>query len=240
MNKFVIDILADDFERNRKSACTYCGDTTSLTRDHVIAVSWTGFKRSYEKGSTVPACRECNSILGANPFFSICSRANFISNQLTRKYRKILNHPHWSDSELEQMSREFQSSLKSRGNAKSFIEARIRHAALMSLDENDLIRVKQATNDNNVLYTILGELYRGKSYEKVSKKFGIEIAMLKRIFLLKKNFKILNLFMWEHQIEFDAKIYKLIKIKQTSKKAVIKKYKTKISEGLENAVLQGM
>ena len=64
----VIGIDVDDFTRSRMFACVYCGDTTQRTRDHVVSVSWSGFKRSYSKGDTVPCCRECNSILLDIPF----------------------------------------------------------------------------------------------------------------------------------------------------------------------------
>lgn len=219
MNQFVIDINADDFDRSRNSACIYCGDTTSLTRDHVVAVSWSGYKRSYRKGDTVPSCKECNQILSNKPLFSISSRANYLANKLTRKYQSILNHPHWDDEELKEMSCEFQKTLKNRGNAKSFISARIRHASLTALDENTLKSIKQNTHDDNTKYRILDFLYSGNNYQDASMKFQLSIEELKSMFRKKSNFQILTYFKWDNKIPFEKPIYKAIRERQEAKKA---------------------
>jgi hypothetical protein len=214
MNQFVVDIYADDFERHLQCACIYCGNTTSMTRDHVVAVSWTGFKRSYSKGDTVPACKECNNLLSDKPLFSISSRANFIAQRLQSKYRKILNSPFWDDEELKLMSYEFRVTLKGIRNIKNFIQARIHHAILMSLEEGVLTSIKQRTHDDNQTYRILDYLYHGNSYASAECEFGIEISDIKKLINSKQSSSIINYFKWDNKIPFDESILKAIQARQ--------------------------
>ena len=228
MNKYVVDIYADDYERFKKNACTYCGDTTSIVRDHVVSVDWSGFRRSYRKGDTVPCCRECNSILSNKPLHSISSRANFISCALYKKYRKIINHPNWSDDELLEMSIEFSSTLKCRGNAKSFVEARVLHAQMMALDDASVSKIKAQASDDGLKYKALSDLYFGYSYTQVSEKIGVPVNRLKTWFKLKSSSNLVSLFKYEIIIPFDYPIYHAIFDSQAEFKRKMNSGKVKI------------
>ena len=211
---FVIDVDADDLQRNRMSACIYCGNTTSLTRDHVIPVSWTGFKRSYQVGDTVKCCRECNTILGDKPFFSVSKRANYLASRYARKYRRIIRHPVWEDEEIQEMSREFQSTLKARKLFRTFALARISHCTLVSLEDADFQNVKQQSNDDVRDYKILECLFLGMDYEEVASKFDISVVTIKNMFAsnIIKRQNLVNAFKWENGISFDISIYRAFEI----------------------------
>ena len=208
---FVVDVTADDLIRNKMSACIYCGNTTGITRDHVIAVSWTGFKRSYSKGDTVKCCRECNISLSDKPFFCISKRANYLANHYSKKYRRVLNHPEWTDEQIKEKSGEFRTTLKARNNLKFFCIARIAHCTLVAFEDSLLNPVKQNTEDDAFYYRILSDLYHGYSLEETSKTHHIDFKVLSRIFKFQKMNKIVNAFKYERGISFDYHIYSVFK-----------------------------
>lgn len=210
-SRLIIDIEADDFARSRMMACIYCGNTTEMTRDHVIPVSWSGFKRSYAAGDVVKCCRECNVALSNKPFFCISKRANYLAHHYTRKYRKILNHPVWTDEELEEMSRDFQSTLVCRNNLKSYCMARIAHCTLVSFENSLLVDVKQQTEGDVYHYRILSDLYYGYELEDIAQTHKIELKLLKSIYRSKKLSAIVNAFKYERGISFDAAIYRVFR-----------------------------
>lgn len=210
LHSLVVNPDCDEFTKHRLNACTYCGDTTSLTRDHVIPVSWTGFKRNYHKGETVKCCKECNTLLSNKPFFCITKRADFIANALLKKYKKDLRYVFWDDDEIKIMSNDFKRTISARNDRKAYIEARIRHAIIVSMDNSSVIIVNEQTDDYVKNYKILEFLHAGQSYEATSLKFKIDINILKKMFKAKKNAKTVNNFKYSYQIPFDIDIYKLI------------------------------
>lgn len=50
----------------------------------------------------VHCCRECNSLLGARPFWTPESRKEFIKKALAKRYRKFCNVKRWTERELEE------------------------------------------------------------------------------------------------------------------------------------------
>lgn len=207
----VIDIEADDFARSRMMACIYCGNTTDITRDHVIPVSWSGFKRSYSAGDCVKCCRECNIALSNKPFFCISKRANYLAHHYTRKYRKILNHPVWTPNEIDEMSIEFKSTLTCRNKLKSYFMSRISHCTLVSFEDSLLIDVNQQENNHSYHYRILSDLYYGYEFYDIAKTHKIELKLIKGIYRLKKLSAIVNAFKYERGIPFEMSIYKVFK-----------------------------
>lgn len=129
---FVVSIYCDDFERRIMFACIYCGSTISKTRDHVISVSWRGYGRFYDKGTTVPCCRECNGLLSDKPLFSISSRAEYLITALKRKYKKILRVPSWTKTELKEMQYGLKRNITAYKSLKEFTELRIFHCWLVA------------------------------------------------------------------------------------------------------------
>lgn len=89
-------------------ACYYCG-LLADTKDHVRPQSL-GDRAAFFASSalppdiTVPACRECNCALGARFFRTLGDRKAWIKGRLRRRYRKLLQMPHWTDAELGRLS----------------------------------------------------------------------------------------------------------------------------------------
>jgi len=85
--------------------CTYCG-LAGETIDHVPPTSirpvlvQLGLDADYPF-MTVRACHECNSILGDIALWTIEQRRTHIAERLSRRYRKYLDIPHWSQTELD-------------------------------------------------------------------------------------------------------------------------------------------
>lgn len=57
----------------------------------------------------VPACRECNSALGARGIWLLPKRKEYIKRYLRRKYKKYLRMSDWSDEEIKELGFALQS-----------------------------------------------------------------------------------------------------------------------------------
>lgn len=78
--------------------CIYCGRRCD-TRDHLVPRGISG--DSHRKSVlTVPACGECNSLIGAEALFSITERREYAHHQLRRKHAKVLRRVEYSRDEL--------------------------------------------------------------------------------------------------------------------------------------------
>lgn len=86
--------------------CVYCGGPSD-TRDHIIPTALTGVARR-SSVLTVPACRECNSMIGAALVFSLDGRREIAHLGIRKKYAKFLKCPNYSDDEIS----EFEGMLK--------------------------------------------------------------------------------------------------------------------------------
>lgn len=64
--------------------CFYCG-ASATGFDHVIPYSVCG-----ENTELVPACFECNSLLGATIFDSVWEKKSYLVRAIAKKYREIL------------------------------------------------------------------------------------------------------------------------------------------------------
>lgn len=89
-------------------ACAYCG-VQADTYDHVPPLSMvhalgrTHFEQSGIKLWRVPACRECNCLLGKCPHHTITKRKQVIKGKLRQRYAKYLRSAHWTGEELEEL-----------------------------------------------------------------------------------------------------------------------------------------
>lgn len=110
--------------------CVYCGEIAD-TKDHFIPRAFV--KRVRELGwhdpSTfllVPACKECNSTAGSEVFALLKDKRNYIHNCYKRRYKKILEMPDWTQSELNELGPTLKSSVLQGINAKKRLKARLR------------------------------------------------------------------------------------------------------------------
>ncbi len=208
---FVADVNDDDFKRSRSHSCIYCGDTTQMTRDHVISVSWTGFKRSYAKGDTVQSCRECNSILSNIPLHCVSKRASYIAHKLEVKYRKFLNLVIWDNEELKEMSERFNFMIRSASCMKKYIQSRIAHAVLVSFEDPKKYEVKQKALDDILVYKILNRCYFGEIFSEIEESLTLEAGTINKIITNKQYASLMIAFKYENGINFDTSLLKLFK-----------------------------
>jgi len=90
--------------------CTYCGDPATVT-DHVIPVSYLArlvdpqidHPRLQRGLIVVPACADCNGLLGPFVAFSIEDKRAELKRRLRRKYARLLGTAEWADDELGEL-----------------------------------------------------------------------------------------------------------------------------------------
>lgn len=104
--------------------CIYCGESAG-TRDHVIPVSY-GPAIQW----LVPACKECNLILGSNAFFTVWERREFVHSALIRKYKKLLSRRMWSKLEIEEVGISLQKSIVAKNYHQRVAQRRVEFSSV--------------------------------------------------------------------------------------------------------------
>ena len=116
-----------EMERIKMCACTYCGSTSSITRDHIIPVSWTSPWRTYSRGDVVLACQDCNNLLQDKILLTVPERAAFLAQRLSKKHADVLRTPNWEDWELDELDYALRRKVESSMYMRDFVAARIAH-----------------------------------------------------------------------------------------------------------------
>src|SRR5262245_2617575 len=113
--------------------CTYCGETATAL-DHVIPRIYAEMTYSINSdrglllknfGKKVPACTECNSLLGAAPLLSVSARRAEVHRRLRVKYKNLLASPTWTDEEIEMLGPTLRSHVASCQEKRARIVARL-------------------------------------------------------------------------------------------------------------------
>lgn len=88
--------------------CTYCGMPAN-TIDHVPPISarpiLTSMGVSRWDFLEVPSCHECNSAIGAKALWTVRERKQWIKGFLSKKYKRILKMPNWTEEEISELGR---------------------------------------------------------------------------------------------------------------------------------------
>lgn len=111
--------------------CVYCGLPAS-SRDHVFPQSMENScldavnGGSFKAHRTVPACNECNCLLGGRVFRTFSERKQCLKDLLRRRYAKYLAAPDWSDRELSQLGYSLKTLVASFQAARDTARARLR------------------------------------------------------------------------------------------------------------------
>jgi hypothetical protein len=87
--------------------CEYCG-LACLEIDHVPPkcvrpIIFDLRIRDKIEFVEVRCCRECNSLLGHKPLWTVASRKAYIKKQLRKRYKKYLALPNWDENELRML-----------------------------------------------------------------------------------------------------------------------------------------
>lgn len=208
---FVCDITAGDLERHKLNACTYCGITTDITRDHVIPVSWRGFGRDYAAGDTIPACVECNCTLSDVPIFNVQDRSAYLVGRYKTKYKKLIMNPVWSEREISAMSCDFQSQIRSMMQEQQIINDRMINLIFVADGNYEKIEVTSYGKDFVTAYkffTVLIGTEGGKKHRiaESAEAVGISFEQAKRIAKEIGDPNPVNQFKHDHKIPFETKI----------------------------------
>lgn len=98
-------------EEDGVEPCAYCG-LPADTVDHVIPrslrymlVDVGGWRDRWGRVTdTVPACHECNSLVGSMVFNTMREKRNYIHERMRVKYKSVLRTPNWDQDELDELS----------------------------------------------------------------------------------------------------------------------------------------
>ena len=116
--------------------CYYCG-LPADTIDHVIPrhilesvailgdPAVTAYYNRKHRIKTVPACRECNSLIGGKYFPTLAERKAYAKTQLRRHHRETLATGSWSDAELVDLEYALQTYVAGSVNAKTILLRRL-------------------------------------------------------------------------------------------------------------------
>ncbi|MCD4760255.1 HNH endonuclease [archaeon] len=118
--------------------CFYCGEDAN-TKDHIIPVSYyysgkrqnRHFTSDYGKENIVDCCRECNCIAGNKVFDNVYKKKEYIQERLTRKYKKVINSPFWSEEDINAMGKMLKREIKIQQMARSWALNRINYPVEM-------------------------------------------------------------------------------------------------------------
>lgn len=207
--EIVLDYFDSEFDRAVNSACEYCGITTSLTRDHVIPVSYTSETRTYAVGDTIRCCSECNYALGNKAIFNVESRAEYLINAYQYKYRKVLSQERWSEIELDDMSEEFKRSIRASEDLRKIVTKRLSNLSYTAFgDSVSCLKVKQQSSDDVSVSKAVCMLLRGVKEESVADELGLPVSTIWGYCRLNKYIKPRTSVLYDFGMPLDLNIMK--------------------------------
>lgn len=111
-----------------RSTCFYCAEPGTVF-DHCPPLSWAETfdpkKPNYPPHLLIPACADCNTRLGAKPFFTLYERTQYVLRALQTLYerRAVL----WSDEEIEELGDSLKSMVRLKRTQLETLLFRIRN-----------------------------------------------------------------------------------------------------------------
>ena len=123
--------------------CYYCGIVADSV-DHcppINALYCMGSEYYNRKGIflvKVPACRECNSALGAKLLETLASRRQYMRIWLDKRYEQLITLPKWSNDEFEELGDGLHEFIGDREGLRHWIAARVEWSRLDNPGEEKL------------------------------------------------------------------------------------------------------
>lgn len=112
--------------------CGYCGILAS-THDHVpplVVVSDLGLSHFEDAGIAlvlIPACLECNVILGDRGGNTFDERKAYVKVRLRKRYAKYLRMPKWDDEEFDGMGYNLRVLVESGASVSEWVKRRLEY-----------------------------------------------------------------------------------------------------------------
>ena len=104
--------------------CIYCGEPGRDRHHYKESVANSGQKRRYKRGETLPACRECNLLLG--PLTPTYSEACYLlHDRVSGRYKNILSIPNWDKEDLQELEGRLRRTTVSKIRKKKFVIERL-------------------------------------------------------------------------------------------------------------------
>jgi hypothetical protein len=111
--------LGDQFRtRLGKHWCVYCGEIAE-TDEHFPPQSAT------PHGVIFPACKECNCFAGTEFHSDFEARAENVRQKIRAKYKRLIQTPHWSTGELNELGHGLRKYVRSWEEEKKRTERRL-------------------------------------------------------------------------------------------------------------------
>lgn len=115
----------------KAKTCFYCG-RPATEREHTVprailrAMNDVGIGEIVRgRKLVVPACRECNTLLGSSYQQDLSKRKKYLKTRLREKYKSILQMNGWTELELDEMGFELRSHILAAIQQRRLIEARL-------------------------------------------------------------------------------------------------------------------
>lgn len=119
------------------TACYYCGEPAD-TVDHARPQSLDRALRTMDvadralvigrqpRRDLVPACRDCNCVLGKLWFATLEERRNYVKRRLRERNARLLSAPVWEQDEIEELGPTLKTTIVSQQRRKAAVERRLR------------------------------------------------------------------------------------------------------------------
>ena len=203
------------YGRNKLITCFYCGDDTSITRDHVVPVSSNSSSRSYNSKDTVKCCRECNLLLSNKFINTVEERAFYLSEAIANRYKKCINSADFTESEINDLGPRLSSLVTSNMVQKKYIAARISHAhkiagGLYNPEEVSHLR-GTTTYAKKIAYSIIydfvfdNKISMDEYAEKTSLKRSIPKKEILKVLREKIHIDVSIQFKYDHRLNLSAR-----------------------------------
>jgi len=89
-------------------------------------------KRSYANCELVPACSECNLLLGSKLFTTVPTRAAYLLGAVSQRYIKLLRSPVWDDEDFDDVGEAMKLYILSQRVALKEIHRRLGHLEIVA------------------------------------------------------------------------------------------------------------
>lgn len=110
--------------RDKNFDCIYCGEYAD-ERDHIPPKKWRFGLAGVVPFRVVPACKDCNHMLGGKALFTISERREYVRAKLWRRNKKFIIAPGWHERELDELGPNLRAYVEAAQRRKKHVLRRI-------------------------------------------------------------------------------------------------------------------